>query len=417
MLMEGIPMNRSVPLVVVFWAASLLPVSAFGQEGVIHLGPEEIIKAKGKEIVVPGYSVPSFADWNSEGLQDLIVGEGGGGAPGKIRVYPNMGTEADPCFADYFYVQSNGQDLTVTPEGCLGCFPRVVYWDEDTRKDLLVGLGGGTVKIFLNIASDNEPMFDAGANVKVGSEDAFNLDVGSRATPSLVHWNDDGMLDLVSGGLDGAIHIYYNCGCGGSVPPRFYLSISLGTYAQEKTYDLLVPSGRSSPVIFDADGDGKKDIITGNTDGLILFYKNIGTASLPLFSGYTLVRSNGVPIDLAGTLRSRPDVCHWTGTGRFGPKDDYWDLLVGYGDGKIRLYRGLPKTGDFNGDGAIDGEDFTMLVRALDQPVPPGGTPMDLNSDGAVDNLDLRLFADLWLTEHASKDRLSPELALSHLFP
>ncbi len=402
-------MNRSVLLLLVSWTSSLLPASAFALEGVINLGPEEIIKAKGKDIVVPGYSVPSLADWNNDQLQDLIVGEGGGGAPGKIRVYLNVGTEADPCFADYFYAQSNGQDLTVTPEGCLGCFPRVVYWDEDQRKDLLVGLGDGTVKVFLNIGSDNEPVFNAGANVKTGAGDAYNLDVGSRATPSLVHWNDDGMLDLVSGGLDGAIHVYYNCGCGGSVPPRFYLSISLGTYAQEKTYDLLVPGGRSSPVIFDADGDGKKDIITGNTDGLILFYKNVGTASLPLFSGYTPVQSNGVPIDLAGTLRSRPDVCYWTGTGRFGPKDGYWDLLVGDGDGKVRLYRGLPRAGDLNGDGAIDGDDFTILVRALDKPVPPEGTPADLNKDGVVDNVDLRLFADLWLAEYASKDKLYPQ--------
>jgi hypothetical protein len=394
-----------------------LPVSAFGLEGVINLGPEEIIKAKGKDIIVPGYSVPSFEDWNNDRLQDLIIGEGGGGAPGKIRVYLNMGTEADPCFADYSYAQSSGQDLTVTPEGCLGCFPRVIYWDEDKRKDLLVGLGGGTVKAFLNIGSDNEPVFDAGANVKVGSGDAYNLDVGSRATPSLVHWNDDGMLDIVSGGLDGAIHVYYNCGCGGSVPPRFYLSTSLGTYAQEETYDLLVPSGRSSPVVFDTDGDGKKDILTGNTEGLILFYKNTGTNSLPTFSAYTLVQSHGVPIDLAGTLRSRPDVCYWTGAGQFGPEDGYWDLLVGYGDGKVRLYRGLPRTGDFNGDGAIDGGDFTILVRALDEPVPPGGSPADLNKDGVVDNVDLRLFADLWLAEHTTKDTSSPQLTLSHLFP
>ncbi len=397
-------MKRSVSLFVVLCAGSFLPVSALALEGVLDLGPVEIIQAKGKDIVVPGYSVPSFEDWNNDQLQDLIIGEGGGGAPGKIRVYLNAGTEADPCFTDYFYAQSSDKDLTVTPEGCTGCFPRVVYWDEDKRKDLLVGLGDGTVKVFLNIGSDNEPAFNAGANVKVGANDAFNLDVGSRAAPTLVHWNDDGMLDIVSGALDGAIHIYYNCGCGGSVPPRFYTTaMSLGTYAQEKTYDLLVPSARSSPAIFDADGDGKKDIVTGNTDGLILFYKNVGTDSLPAFSGHTLVQSNGVPIDLAGTLRSRPAGCYWTGAGHFGPKDGYWDLLVGYGDGKVRLYRGLPKAGDFNGDGALDGGDFTILVRALDKAVPLSGSPTDLNKDGAVDNVDLRLFADLWLAEYGTE--------------
>ena len=50
-----------------------------GHTGVINLGPEEILKAGGQEIVVPGYSVPSFEDWNNDGREDLIVGEGGAG--------------------------------------------------------------------------------------------------------------------------------------------------------------------------------------------------------------------------------------------------------------------------------------------------------------------------------------------------
>jgi hypothetical protein len=116
-----------------------------------------------------------------------------------------------------------------------------------------------------------------------------------------------------------------------------------------------------------------------------------------MFSGYSLVKSNGQPVYLAGSLRTRPFVCYWTGDGHFGPKDGYWDLLVGYGDGKVRLYRGIPKAGDFDADGDLDGDDFTFLARALDQPVPPEGSAADLNGDGVVDNLDLRLFADLWL--------------------
>jgi hypothetical protein len=391
-------MNHSALLCIVFFAASALSATVSAEEGAINLGPEEIIKAKGVEIVVPGYSVPSFEDWNNDHRKDLIVGEGGGTTPGKVRVYLNVGTESDPCFADYTYVQADGKDLTCPPQGCLGCYPRVVHWDEDLRKDLLVGLADGTVKVFLNIGSDNEPAFDAGANVKVGSSDAYTLDVGMRATPTLVHWNDDGMLDIVSGGLDGAMHIYYNCGCGGSVPPHFYFSTADGAFVQEKGHDLLVPSGRSSPVVFDVDGDGKKDLLTGCTDGLILFYKNSGTDSLPAFSGYSLVQSNGLPIDLPGTLRTRPFVCYWTG-------DGYWDLLVGYGDGKIRLYRGIPKQGDFDTDGALDGDDFTILVKALDKPVPLQGSPADLNKDGVVDNLDLRLFADLWLAEHGADQK------------
>ncbi len=398
-------MKRLASLCLMFCAGSLVSASAFATEGVINLGPEEIIQANGKDIVVPGYSVPSFEDWNGDKLRDLIIGEGGGGSPGKIRVYLNVGTEADPCFVDYFYAQSSGKDLTFTPEGCLGCFPRLVPWSGLNHKDLLVGLGDGTVQIFLNIRSGAELAFDSGEAITVGSSGISTIDVGMRATPLFLDWDNDGLIDIVSGALDGAIHVYYNCGCGTALPPSFFTSQVLGIYAQANGRDLLVPSGRSSPAIVDADGDGLKDVLSGNTDGQILFYKNVGTDELPTFGGYTMVQSNGKPIDLSGSLRSRPCVCYWTGDGHFGPKDASWDLLVGYGDGKIRLYRGISRAGDLNGNGTLDEGDFTILAQALDRPVPIEGSPADLNGDGVVDNLDLRLFADLWLAERGAEKK------------
>jgi hypothetical protein len=396
-------MCRFTSLGIMLLTCSLFSAGALAEEFVLNFGPEEIIKAKGKEIVVPGYSVPSFEDWNNDQLKDLIVGEGGGGVTGKIRVYLNVGTEADPCFADYSYVQSNGADLTIPPAGCLGCFPRVVPWSGAGHKDLLVGLGDGTVKIFLNIGTVNEPKFDGGTTIKVGPTSSTTLSVGQRATPLLVDWDNDGLLDLVAGGLDGAIHIYRNYGVGVSLTPRFSDSPAGGVLAQANALNLLVPTGRSSPVIMDLDGDGKKDLLTGNTDGQILFYKNTGTDSLPIFADPpTQVQSNGKPIHLTGGLRSRPFLCHWTGDGTFGHKDGYWDLLVGYGDGKIRLYRGIPKQGDFNANGTLDADDFTVMAKALNKPVAAGGSPADLNKDGVVDDVDLHLFINLWLAEHGN---------------
>ncbi|MBP7051237.1 MAG: hypothetical protein KBE65_09495 [Phycisphaerae bacterium] len=389
-------MNRRKALVASILVFALC-AQGLAEEGVLNLGPEEVIQANGSDLVVSGYSAPSFVDWNNDGLKDLIVGEGSGSTPGKVRVYLNIGIESEPSFGDFFYAQADGSDLACAGQGCMGCFPRVVYWDEDARKDLMVGLSDGTVRVFLNIADDNEPAFDAGTLVTTGSDGAVTLDVGSRATPTLVHWDDDDMLDLVVGGLDGLIHVYTNCGCGGDVPPHFFFMPFDGLYVQAGARDLMVPNLRSSPEYVDLDGDGLKDLLTGNTSGNILFYKNTGTPSLPEFSSYTAVQSEGVAIDLYENLRSRPFVCYWTGEGKFGPKDGYWDLLVGYGDGKVRLYRGLPRAGDFDYDGDLDADDFTFLARALNQPIPAEGTPADLNSDGVVDSLDLLLFADLWM--------------------
>jgi hypothetical protein len=56
----------------------------------------------------------------------------------------------------------------------------------------------------------------------------------------------------------------------------------------------------------------------------------------PIFSGYTLIEADGIAIDLAGTPRSRPFVCDWTGDGNL-------DVLIGAYGGQVHLYEGVPE--------------------------------------------------------------------------
>jgi len=355
---------------------------------VLNLGLQEFVQAKGSDIQVAGYSVPCLADWNNDGLADLVIGEGGSGSSGKVRIYLNGGTSADPQFSEYFYAKSDGTDLTVPASGCLGCFPRLVYWDADARKDLLVGLANGTVRIYLNTGTDENPTFDSGTNVMVNVPGA-SLNVGARATPTFVDWNSDGMNDLVVGALDGKIHIYLNCGCAWPIP-AFYYSVPLGDFAQENDQDLVVPWDRSSPVVLDLDGDGKKDLLTGNTEGELLLYINVGSDAEPKFSGYLRVESGGVPINLAGTPRSRPFVCDWTG-------DGYLDVLVGAGDGKVHLYQSKGQAGDIDKDYDVDFIDFAWLSIFWQKTSCGKCAGADLAGDSKVDIADLAELAANWL--------------------
>lgn len=348
------------------------------------LGPEQFVEANGVDIGVGTYSVPSFVDWNNDGLRDLVIGSG----DGKVRVYLNVGTESNPQFSTYFYAQSNGSDLYCVPAGCLGCFPRVIYWDADARKDLLAGHGNGTIKIFLNIGTDENPTFDGGTLLKVGQPASkVDIDVGDRATPCVVDWNNDGKKDLVVGALDGKIHIFINAGT--DTAPDFLVKI-VAQLAGPPPSDLIVPSQRSSPVILDLDGDGKKDLLTGNTNGELLFYNNVATDIAPAFSGYIRVDSNGVPIDLAGTPRSRPFVCDWT-------LDGYLDVLIGAGDGKVHLYRGIP-IGDMDKDYDVDFMDFALFANYWEHTAcgKCGGADL-VGGDGNVDGNDLQQFVENWL--------------------
>ena len=327
------------PLCLCCVVQAILALAALPGAAQLNLGPEGLVPAHGTDLTVREYSVPSYSDWDNDGLKDLIVGDGGKNlADPAVRVYLNGGTPGSPQFGDYVLAQSDGHDLTYNGSWCLPCsstcmglFPRVVYWDGDARKDLVVGQTDGTVVLYTNIGTDEAPSFDGGAPLQFGPPGAkSDVNVGGRATPTVVDWNSDGKKDLLVGSYDARIHVFINEGS--DAAPDF----AAETFVRVGHADLLVPGSRSSPVVYDLDGDGKKDLLTGNTAGQLLFYSNTGSDDAPNFTDYILVEAGGVPIDLPDQPRSRPFVCDWTGDGLL-------DVLIGAGDGKVHLYQGVPE--------------------------------------------------------------------------
>lgn len=296
--------------------------------GGFRLGPEALLKSGGATIEVPGYSVPSLADWNNDGLPDLIVGEGGGGETARVRVYLNTGVSGAPRLDGFVYVQSQGADLTVPEFGCQGAFPRVAYWDADTRKDLIVGLTDGTVKLFLNSGTDEAPTFDAGSLIQVGDPGSkVALDVGDRATPVVTDWNDDGRKDLLIGAYDGHVRVFVNEGT--DTAPDFRTE----ALVQTPEGPLVVNTRRTSPAVADVIHDGRKELLIGETGGRLLLFANIGTDQAPVYEGPIPVTSEGAQIDLLST-RARPALGDWN-------DDGLPDVLLGSSDGLVRVYRNL----------------------------------------------------------------------------
>ena len=365
----------------------------------------ELVQADGADVKVAAYSVPSMGDWNNDGLDDLIVGEKTDAA-GKVRVYLNEGGVGAAAFGGFFYARSGQGDLALPASGCLGAFPRLFDWDRDGRKDLLVGLADGTVKVFLNVNTDADPVFDVGANAQVGPPGAkADIDVGARATIDVGDWNNDGRDDLVLGALDGKVRVYLDQADAG--PPDF-LAASI---VADGTGELVVPDGRSSVAVSDVDGDGRKDLLVGNTYGQLMVYLNVGSDAAPRFDGWRPLRANGQAIVLP-TSRSRPFVHDVDNDGNL-------DVLVGGTDGFVRLFAGQPQgssaaggsvsggaaaadpsvytyhlfrlAGDANGDGVVDTSDAGLVQAALGSSPGAGAwdADADLDRDGAVTPDDL----------------------------
>jgi hypothetical protein len=184
------------------------------------------------------------------------------------------------------------------------------------------------LRLYTNVNTDDEPRFDSGTPLQVGDPGSkTDIDVGARATPIVVDWNSDGKKDVVVGDIVGTVRVFINEGT--DTAPDFRTS----QFLQNGGVDLVVFGARSSPCVTDLDDDGRKDLLTGNTNGQLLLYANTGTDEYPSFSGYELIAADSVVIDLAAT-RSRPFVCDWTGDGST-------DVLIGASDGLVRLYQGV----------------------------------------------------------------------------
>lgn len=91
----------------------------------------------------------------------------------------------------------------------MGAYPQIADWNEDGLIDLLVGDTNGKISLFLNNGSPGNPQLTAQGFIKVGTAD---LDVGDRASPVVVDWNNDSKKDLVVGDDDGYVRLYLNSG-------------------------------------------------------------------------------------------------------------------------------------------------------------------------------------------------------------
>ena len=92
-------------------AAGALAAAAAAQGGEIRLGePRKALAGDEPIDVEVGHATPNFVDWDGDGKRDLLVGQFGGG---KLRVYLNRGTEAEPKFRDFTFAQAGGKDMSV----------------------------------------------------------------------------------------------------------------------------------------------------------------------------------------------------------------------------------------------------------------------------------------------------------------
>ena len=82
-------------------------------KGIVLIDPAKpVTLSNGVELEVSASASPTMADWNSDGFDDLLVGEVlVKSGQSKIRLY--LGTGSPPVFLDFVYLQADDSDIVV----------------------------------------------------------------------------------------------------------------------------------------------------------------------------------------------------------------------------------------------------------------------------------------------------------------
>lgn len=352
------------------------------------------------EVDVGGLSVPHFADLDGDKDPDLLVGN----SLGSLIYYENTGNPNRPVY----------QLRTVRFAGLqarANASPSLFSWRAKGAPDLVVGNQTGT--LIPAIRNDAIPLLSRGGYRP--QNPWRGLRAGAYSAPHFADFTGDGKADLLVGTGDGSLLFWRYEGSGppakitaaprsNSIEEQLARTESLspsdlpggagsrgrpgseqgassGEAAQARenlpldpifvyersSLEKLRPGRGSKPAFFDANGDGRPDLVVGTAAGKLILYEARGNSANPTwsqakgnFAGYKHGR-NAAPVfadvdgdgdlDLAvGNERGR--IVYWENTGSARSprltlrKNAFSSVRVGN--------NAVPAFSDLNGDGRAD---------------------------------------------------------------
>ena len=251
--------------------------------------------------------------------------------------------------------------------------------DDDGYFDLLVGDFNGFIKYFKNESAGSPGNYISFTFVENVPSNGVSIDLSGNSVPTLGDLDSDGDLDLLIGQVNGSLAFYRNIGDSSQ-----YSFI-------EETFDVISMQSNSAPELMDIDSDGDLDLVVGSASEGLLFYNNLGTSS-----SFSFQLDADLAVPFIG-VNSKPTMGHLFEEGTL-------DIIVGISTGGIYHIQlaVCPNVGDLNDDNAFNVLDIVALANCvLDQDCTD--CTSDLNSDGNSNVLDIVALANCVLTQSCGR--------------
>jgi hypothetical protein len=232
-----------------------------------------------------GAPAPFVCDYDGDGRRDLLVGEGNNG---YVYFYRNTNTDAAPILAPGVQLMVGSNPLAVGSRAT----PYLYDWDGDRLNDLLCGNGDGWVFFFKNIGTTQAPAYAAGAHIQAGGRD---LNLGYRSVVRMFDWDGDGVKDLVGSSSAG---VYWCKNIGSSSSPVLLAQMALRAPVSAGGLVPINTSVRMRLDLVDWNNDGVIDLLLGNVDGTVSYYEGYRfalTAMTAQPSGQRVFQWNSAP--------------------------------------------------------------------------------------------------------------------------
>ncbi|CAN5175475.1 VCBS repeat-containing protein [soil metagenome] len=234
--------------------------------------------------IVPIFPAAFYVDVDNDSRKDLLV------APNTPKkgvnyncswFYKDVSTNANVVFnfqTDTFMVN----DMIDVGEGA---YPAFVDVNADGLVDMVVGNNGyyestsssiSGMALFINVGTATAPVFRLVDRDYMGFSSYLTGGVKLQSlTPAFYDMNGDGAMDMIIGDHQGYLHYFRNTAPAGD---------SMSLVLEEHRFKNIDIGNYARPEIFDVNADGLPDLIVGRVTGTLHYFENIGTRTNPNFS-------------------------------------------------------------------------------------------------------------------------------------